>query len=34
VGELEVVLRASLRDVETDDAMAFFHFVDGGFLWA
>lgn len=24
----------SLRDVETDDAMAFFHFVDGGFLWA
>lgn len=24
----------SLRDVETDDAMAFFHFVDGGFLWS
>ena len=24
----------SLRDVETDDAMAFFHFVDYGFLWA
>lgn len=24
----------SLRDVETDDAMAFFRFVDGGFLWA
>jgi len=24
----------SLRDVETDDAMAFLHFVDGGFLWA
>ena len=24
----------SLRDVETDDAMAFFHFVDHGFLWA
>ncbi len=24
----------SLRDVETDDAMAFFHFVDGPFLWA
>lgn len=23
-----------LRDVETDDAMAFFHFVDGGFLWS
>lgn len=23
----------SLRDVETDDAMAFFRFVDGGFLW-
>jgi len=22
----------SLRDVETDDAMAFIHFVDGGFL--
>ena len=24
----------SLRDVETDDAMAFFRFMDGGFLWA
>jgi hypothetical protein len=24
----------SLRDVETDDAMAFFHFMDGGFLWS
>lgn len=24
----------SLRDVETDDAMGFFHFVDGGFLWS
>ncbi len=24
----------SLRDVETDDAMAFFHFLDGGFLWS
>jgi len=24
----------SLRDVETDDAMAFFHFVDGGFRWS
>ena len=24
----------SLRDVETDDAMSFFHFVDGGFLWS
>jgi len=24
----------SLRDVETDDAMAFFHFIDGGFLWS
>lgn len=24
----------SLRDVETDDAMAFFRFVDGGFLWS
>lgn len=23
----------SLRDVETDDALPFFHFVDGGFLW-
>ncbi|MBI5531275.1 MAG: sulfotransferase [Deltaproteobacteria bacterium] len=23
-----------LRDVETDDAMAFFRFVDGGFLWS
>jgi hypothetical protein len=23
-----------LRDVETDDALAFFHFVDGGFLWS
>lgn len=23
-----------LRDVETDDAMDFFHFVDGGFLWS
>jgi hypothetical protein len=23
-----------LRDVETDDAMAFFHFVNGGFLWS
>lgn len=26
--------QTSLRDVETDDAMAFFHFVDGGFLWS
>lgn len=25
---------AGVRDVETDDAMAFFHFVDGGFLWS
>jgi len=24
----------SLRDVETDDAAPFFHFVEGGFLWA
>ncbi len=24
----------SLRDVETDDALGFLHFVDGGFLWA
>ena len=24
----------SLRDVETDDAYTFFHFVDGGFLWS
>lgn len=24
----------SLRDVETDDAMAFMHFLDGGFRWA
>ena len=24
----------SLRDVETDDAMAFLHFIDGGFRWA
>jgi len=24
----------SLRDVETDDAMALFHFVDGPFLWS
>ncbi len=24
----------SLRDVETDDATAFFHFLDGGFLWS
>jgi len=24
----------SLRDVETDDAMAFFRFIDGGFLWS
>ncbi|MCZ7585899.1 MAG: sulfotransferase [Deltaproteobacteria bacterium] len=24
----------SLRDVETDDAMHFFHSVDGGFLWS
>jgi hypothetical protein len=24
----------SLRDVETDDAMAFFRFMDGGFLWS
>ncbi len=24
----------SLRDVETDDAMAFFHFADGAFLWS
>lgn len=25
---------AGVRDVETDDAMAFFHFLDGGFLWS
>lgn len=25
--------QTSLRDVETDDAMAFFRFVDGAFLW-
>jgi omega-hydroxy-beta-dihydromenaquinone-9 sulfotransferase len=24
----------SLRDVETDDAMAFFQFLDGGFVWS
>jgi hypothetical protein len=24
----------SLRDVETDDVLEFFHFMDGGFLWA
>lgn len=28
------VHETSLRDVETDDAMAFFRFIDGGFLWA
>lgn len=24
----------SLRDVETDDVLEFFHFIDGGFLWS
>lgn len=30
----EAAHQTGLRDVETDDAMAFFHFVDGGFLWS